>query len=154
MQADFSDIKFFMKLAPEVIEKLIGKGKTWHFTWDEPISTEQEKYILLIGIRFIACESRRLTRASTSCLGLVLSSWLSCWWGLHLYTLFTKSLYVFPSIIAETCISSLKLTLLSWNVWNDHLLPIIATTLSFFHSCFCSEVHMKFYPEILRALWN
>ena len=74
MQADLSDIKFFMKLAPEVIEKLIGKGKTWNFTWDEPISTEREKDILLIGIRFIACESRRLTRASTSCLGLVLSS--------------------------------------------------------------------------------
>lgn len=33
----------FMKLAPEVIEKLIGKVKTWNFTWDEPISTEREK---------------------------------------------------------------------------------------------------------------
>ena len=33
----------FMKLAPEAIEKLIGKVKTWNFTWDEPISTEREK---------------------------------------------------------------------------------------------------------------
>jgi len=49
-----------MQLAPGVIEKL-GQGKTRNFTWDETNSAEREKQILLIGIRFITCEGRRLT---------------------------------------------------------------------------------------------
>ena len=40
----------FMKLAPEVIEILIGKDKTWNFTWDEPISTERENIFCSLAL--------------------------------------------------------------------------------------------------------